>query len=71
MPEPAAPKPAHRSLTLAGVLAMAIAFAAERMGLSPGAASVDALAQAVIDLVFSLGLLGAGLGRARARQPLG
>lgn len=63
-------KPAHRSLTLAGMLAMALAFVAERAGLVAAPGAFDALAQALIDLVFSMGLLGAGIGRARARQPL-
>lgn len=70
MPDAVTPKPAHRSLTLASTLAMALAFAVERAGLTPAPGALDAIAQALIDLVFSLGLLGVGVGRARASQPL-
>lgn len=65
-----APKPAHRSLTLVGALAMAIAFVGERLGVQTSAGETAAVAQALLDLIFSLGLLGVGVGRARAKAPL-
>lgn len=70
MPDQPDPKPLHRSLTIASALAMAIAFVAERIGLPAPPGAVEALVQALIDLMFALGLVGVGVGRARARQPL-
>lgn len=71
MSEPAPPpKPVHRSLTIASALAMMLAYCAERLELSLPAGMAEHLAQLLIDIVFSLGALGVGLGRARARGPL-
>jgi hypothetical protein len=60
----------HRSLTLAGALAMAIAYAANRLGVPIADAVAAETAAAVIDLLFNVGLVAVGVGRARARQPL-
>ncbi|MBY0448792.1 MAG: hypothetical protein K2P95_08885 [Hyphomonadaceae bacterium] len=70
MPDPTAAKPAYRSLTIASALAMLFAYCAERLNipLSPGVA--EQAAQLAIDLIFSLGALGVGVGRARAKGPL-
>lgn len=64
-------KPAAASLTLRSAAAMALAFCLARFSpdLPPGAAH-DA-AGAVVDLMFALGALGVGVGRARAQTPLG
>lgn len=70
MHEPPPPKPAHRSLTIVSALAMLLAYCAERLNLSlpPGAA--DHAAQLLLDVAFTLGAMGVGLGRARAKGPL-
>lgn len=70
MPANSSPKPIHQSLTIAGALAMAAAFATEQLGISVPAGAIEGLVQSLIDLVFYLGLLGVGIGRARAVAPL-
>ena len=65
-----AARPALRSLTLQGAAAMAIAFAAGRLGLDLGHELTTALAARLLDLVFTLGVLAVGVGRARAKGPL-
>lgn len=58
------------SLTLRGALTMAIAYAADRIGVHlPGGATAD-IAGAVFDLAFAVGLALVGIGRARASAPL-
>lgn len=64
------PKPIHQSLTIAGALAMAVAFAIDRLGVSLAPGTIEGLTQSITDLVFYLGLLGVGVGRARANSPL-
>jgi methylmalonyl-CoA mutase N-terminal domain/subunit len=64
-------KPAVQSLTMRSLAAIAIAAVANRFGvLLPDGAAQDAVSTAV-DLVTTLGVLGAAIGRARARAPLG
>ncbi len=70
MLSPNSPKPVHQSLTIAGALAMAAAFASDRLGITAPPGAIEGLVQSLIDLVFYLGLLGVGIGRARASAPL-
>lgn len=70
MPPNLPAKPIHQSLTIAGALAMAAAFATESLGISAPPGAIEGVVQALIDLVFYLGLLGVGIGRARAGAPL-
>lgn len=70
MQTPLSPKPIHQSLTIAGALAMAVAFAVDRLGVSIDPGTIEGLTQSITDLVFYLGLLGVGVGRARATSPL-
>lgn len=63
-------KPALRSLTLRGALAMAIAYGLTKLGIDLPAGAPQAIADAIADLAFYAGLIAVGVGRARARQPL-
>lgn len=63
-------KPATRSLTLQSAAAIAIAAAADRLGIVLPEGAAQELASALIDLVVTLGLIGVAIGRARARTPL-
>ena len=63
-------KPAMQSLTLQSAAAIAIAFAAERLGAALPEGAAQELAAAFIDLVVTLGLIGVAVGRARARTPI-
>ncbi len=63
-------KPASRSLTLQSAAAIAIAAAADRLGIVLPEGAAQELASALIDLVVTLGLIGVAIGRARARTPL-
>lgn len=63
-------KSAIQSLTLRSAAAIAIAAAAERLGvILPDGAAQEA-AGALIDLIVTLGLIGVAVGRARARTPI-
>lgn len=64
------PKPALQSLTLRGAVAMAIAFGVSRLGVELPDGAAQAIAEAATQLVFYLGLIPVGVGRARARGPL-
>jgi hypothetical protein len=67
----ASAKPAFQSLTIQSLAAIAVAAVANRFGvLLPDGFAHDAIATAV-DFVTSIGVLGAAIGRARARAPLG
>lgn len=70
MQEPTPAKPAYRSLTIASALAMLFAYCAERLNLALPPGMAEQAAQLAIDLIFSLGALGVGVGRARAKGPL-
>lgn len=61
---------AFDSLTLKSAAAIAIAIAAERIGVALPAGAAQELAGALIDLVVTLGLVGVAIGRARARGPI-
>jgi hypothetical protein len=63
-------KPAIRSLTLQSAAAIAIAAAAERLGVVLPEGAAQELARAIIDLVVTLGLLGVAVGRTRATAPI-
>jgi len=63
-------KPAMRSLTLQSAAAIAIAFAAERLGVTLPAGAAQHIASAFFDLVVTLGLIGVAVGRARTTAPI-
>jgi hypothetical protein len=63
-------KSAIQSLTLRSAAAIAIAAAADQLGVRlPDGAARD-VAGALIDLVVTLGLIGVAVGRTRARAPI-
>lgn len=61
---------AARSLTLRGAVAMVIAYSAGRFGLDLGAPAANEIAARALDLIFTLGVMAVGVGRARAKGPL-
>jgi hypothetical protein len=63
-------RPALRSLTLRGALAMAIAYGLQQLGVDLPAGAPQSIADALADLAFYGGLIAVGVGRARARHPL-
>lgn len=63
-------KPALQSLTLRSAAAIAIAAAADRLGVVLPEGAAQAVAGALIDLVVTLGLIGVAIGRTRARAPV-
>jgi hypothetical protein len=63
-------KPAIQSLTLRSAAAIAIAAAADRLGVALPEGAAQDIAAAVIDLVVTLALIGVAVGRARARTPI-
>ena len=63
-------KSAIQSLTLRSAAAIAIAAAAERIGVILPDGAAQELASAFIDLVVTLGLVGVAVGRTRARGPV-
>lgn len=63
-------KAAIQSLTLRSAAAIAIAAAADRLGVVLPDGAAQELAAALIDLVVTLGLIGVAVGRARARSPI-
>lgn len=64
------PRSAFHSLTLRGAVAMAIAYVAGRFGVDLGTDTAQELAARLLDLVFTLGVMAVGVGRARAAGPL-
>lgn len=70
MTQPPDPKPALHSLTLRSAAAIAIAAAAQRIGVALPEGLAQDLAAALIDLVVTLGLVGVAIGRVRARSPI-
>jgi cadmium resistance protein CadD (predicted permease) len=63
-------KAAIQSLTLRSVAVIAIAAAADRLGIVlPDGAAQD-IASALVDLIVTLGLIGVAIGRTRARTPI-
>lgn len=63
-------KSAIQSLTLRSAAVIAIAAAADRMGIVLPEGAAQELAGAFIDLVVTLGLIGVAIGRTRARTPI-
>jgi hypothetical protein len=70
MSETPTQKPAIQSLTLQSAAAIAIAVAAERLGVALPEGAAQDLAAALMNLVVTLGLIGVAVGRARARTPI-
>jgi hypothetical protein len=63
-------KSAIQSLTLRSAAAIAIAAAANRLGIILPDGAAQELAGAFVDLVVTLGLIGVAVGRTRARAPI-
>lgn len=63
-------KSAIQSLTLRSAAAIAIAAAAERLGVILPEGAAQHVAGALLDLVVTLGLIGVAVGRTRARTPI-
>lgn len=63
-------KTAIQSLTLRSAAAIAIAAAAQQIGVTLPEGAAQDLASAAIDLIVTLGLIGVAVGRARARGPI-
>jgi len=63
-------KPALQSLTLRSAAAIAIAAAADRLGVVLPEGAAQEVAGALLDLVVTLGLIGVAIGRTRARAPV-
>lgn len=63
-------KAAIQSLTLRSAALIAIAAAADRMGIVLPDGAAQELASSLIDLVVTLGLIGVAIGRTRARTPI-
>jgi cadmium resistance protein CadD (predicted permease) len=61
---------AFQSLTLRSAAAIAIAAAADRLGVALPEGAAQDLAAAFIDLVVTLALIGVAVGRTRARTPI-
>jgi hypothetical protein len=72
--EPMSTSPIERSaiqsLTLRSAAAIAIAAAANQLGVTLPEGAAQELAGAAIDLIITLGLVGVAVGRTRARGPL-
>ncbi|MGE3251872.1 MAG: hypothetical protein AB7L26_16710 [Hyphomonadaceae bacterium] len=66
-PEPRTPLD---SLTLKSAAALAVAFVASRLGVELPAGAAQDISGALVELVFSLGLIGVSVGRARAQGPI-
>ncbi|MDX2276703.1 MAG: hypothetical protein NW206_14730 [Hyphomonadaceae bacterium] len=63
-------KPALQSLTLRSLVAVAIAAVANKFSLNLPAGLAQDIAGAAFDIVTTLGLIGAAIGRVRASGPL-
>ncbi|QGZ95540.1 hypothetical protein [Terricaulis silvestris] len=61
---------AIHSLTLRSAAAIAIAAAANQLGVTLPEGAAQELAAAAVDLIITLGLVGVAVGRTRARGPL-
>jgi len=68
-PIPILEKAAIQSLTLRSAAIIAIA-AADRLGVVLPEGAAQEIANALIDLVVTLGLIGVAIGRTRARTPI-
>ncbi len=70
MTAPSAEKSALRSLTLQSAVAVAVAYAAHRLGFAMPEGAAQEMASVFFDLIATLGLIGVAVGRARARGPI-
>lgn len=66
---PAAKSP-FGSLTLRSAAVAVIAYAASRLGVAAPDGAAQTLAEAAVDLLFAMSMIGVGVGRARASAPL-
>ncbi len=69
-PIPILEKAAIQSLTLRSAAVIAIAAAADRLGVVLPDGAAQEIANALVDLVVTLGLIGVAIGRTRARTPI-
>lgn len=63
-------KAAIQSLTLRSAAVIAIAAAADRLGIVLPEGAAQELAGSLLDLIVTLGLIGVAIGRTRARTPI-
>ena len=63
-------KSAIQSLTLRSAAVIAVAAAADRLGVVLPEGAAQEIAGALVDLVVTLGLIGVAIGRSRARTPI-
>ena len=63
-------KSAIQSLTLRSAAVIAIAAAADRLGVVLPDGAAQEIAGALVDLIVTLGLIGVAIGRSRARTPI-
>ncbi len=70
IPAPSLEKAAIQSLTLRSAAAIAVAAAAERLGIVLPEGAAQEIAGSLFDLVITLGLIGVAVGRTRARTPI-
>jgi|GEM_PF-2235269 len=69
-PIPILEKAAIQSLTLRSAAVIAIAAAADRLGVVLPEGAAQEIANALVDLVVTLGLIGIAIGRTRARTSI-
>jgi len=69
-PTPPLEKTAIQSLTLRSAAVIAIAAAADRLGIVLPEGAAQEIAGSLIDLIVTLGLIGVAIGRTRARTPI-
>jgi len=69
-PTPSLEKAAIQSLTLRSAAVIAIAAAADRLGIALPEGAAQEIAGSLIDLIVTLGLIGVAIGRTRARTPI-
>ncbi|MGE0530215.1 MAG: hypothetical protein AB7G40_10195 [Hyphomonadaceae bacterium] len=70
IPTPPLEKAAIQSLTLRSAAVIAIAAAADRLGIVLPEGAAQEIAGSLIDLIVTLGLIGVAIGRTRARTPI-
>ena len=70
IPAPPLEKVAIQSLTLRSAAVIAIAAAADRLGIVLPEGAAQEIAGSLIDLVVTLGLIGVAIGRTRANTPI-
>lgn len=70
IPAPPLEKAAIQSLTLRSAAIIAIAAAADRLGIVLPEGAAQEIANSLVDLIVTLGLIGVAIGRTRARTPI-